>query len=105
MYEVIKNALLTVGVPVSHYGALKKPDKYIVWAEDGTAKSNGADNKITSRVMEGTADYFTTLEDDPNVAKIETALNNGRIAWTRNSTQYEEQTGIIHIEWVWRILA
>ena len=35
----IKNALLTVGVPVSHYSADKKPDKYIVWAEDSQSGS------------------------------------------------------------------
>lgn len=104
MFEVIKNALLTVGVPVSHYEAKRKPDKYIVWAEGSTAQSLGADNRISTRVMEGTADYFTREEDDPNIAAIEAALNNGKIAWRLNSVQYEEQTGYIHYEWVWRVL-
>lgn len=105
MYDKIKNALLTVGVPVSRYEAKKKPDKYIVWAEDGTAQSIGADNKVTSRVMEGTVDYFTTEENDPNATAIETALNSGKIAWRLNSVQYEETTKYIHYEWVWRILS
>jgi hypothetical protein len=57
MYDVVKNASVCRGTSVTHE-AERKPDKYIVWAEDSTAQSLGADNRISTRVMEGTADYF-----------------------------------------------
>jgi len=91
----IKTALLTVGVPVSHYAAFEQSDKYIVWAED-----NQAD--LQEQAIEGTIDYFTKTENDPNVKKIQDALN-GVCSWRLNSIQYEDETKLIHYEWTWEI--
>jgi hypothetical protein len=102
--SIIETALLTVGVPVCHYTADKKTDKYIVWAEDGDCGSGHADNKVTIRVIEGTVDYFTRTKDDPNVDRIEAALNNGKIACHLGSVQYEDDTKYIHYEWVWKVV-
>lgn len=97
--QLIRDLLLTVGVPVSHYFAEKKPDKYIVWAEDGQSGSLHGDDKMTEQVIQGTIDYFTKQEYDPNVKKIQEALQP--ISWRLNSVQYEEDTKFIHYEWVW----
>lgn len=99
----LKNALLTVGVPVSHYEAVQQLSKYIVWAEDNQAGSVWADGKMQEQTVEGTIDYFTKTENDANVQKIQNALNDGSISWRLNSVQYEDDTKYIHYEWTFQI--
>lgn len=101
--DEIKDALLTVGVPVSRYTAFEQPDNYIVWAEDNQADSVWADGKMQEQAIEGTIDYFTKTENDPNVQKIQDSLNNGNISWRLNSVQYEEDTKYIHYEWTYQV--
>lgn len=97
----IADALLAVGVPVSHYAAHKQPDQYIVWAEDGQDDAIWADGKMQEQAVSGTIDYFTKMEFDPNVALIQAALNGIDVSWRLESVQYEEITGYIHTEWSW----
>ena len=99
----VSAALLTVGVPVSHYTAAKQSNKYIVWAEDGESESQCADNKKQMQVLQGTIDFFTKTENDPYVQKIQDALDNYEICWELNSVQYED-TKYIHYEWVFEVL-
>ena len=96
----IRDILLTVTPDVSHYNALNKSDKYIVWAEDGQSGSLHGDNQMTEQVIQGTIDYFTKEEYDPNVKKIQQAINSANIPFRLNSIQHEEETGYIHHEWV-----
>ena len=102
--DVISTALLTVGVPVSHYTASKKPNKYIVWAEDGEGDSVWADGRMQDQVIQGTIDYFTKTENDPKVDTIQSALNNAEIPFRLNSVQYEDETKYIHYEWVFEVI-
>lgn len=97
------NALLTVGVPVSHLEAHEQTDKYIVWAEDGQADAIWADGKMQEQSITGTVDYFTRAEFDSNIAKIQKALNDSGASWRLNSIQYEDDTRYQHYEWVWEI--
>lgn len=99
----VRDALLTVGAPVSHYEAAKQEDKYIVWAEDGSAATTWADGKLQGQVIQGTADYFTREEYDPNVEQIQTAFSDADIPFRLNSIQYETDTGYTHYEWVWEV--
>lgn len=101
--NVIPNALLTVTQNVGHYEAFDKTDKYIVWAEDGQSGALYADNKMQEQVIQGTIDYFTKTENDPNVAAIQQALNNAEISFKLNSVQYEDDTKFIHYEWVFEV--
>lgn len=100
----LRDALLEVIPDVFHYEAWSKPDKYIVWAEDGEADSLSADDKKTDQVLQGTIDYFTKTEYDPNFELIQEKLNSIDISWKLNSVQHEEETGYIHYEWVWEIV-
>lgn len=97
----IADALLTVGVPVSHYAAYEQPDKYIVWAEDGQADAIWADGHMQEQAITGTVDYFTKSEYDANVANIQAALNSIDVSWRLESVQYEDFSSYIHYEWVW----
>ena len=98
----VKDALLTIGVPVSRYTAFEQSNKYIVWAEDNQADAIWADGEMQSQAIEGTIDYFTKTENDPNVKKIQDALN-GVCSWRLNSVQYEDDTRYIHYEWIFEV--
>ena len=66
----IRDALLEIIPDVFHYEAWAKPDKYIVWAEDTEADSLNADDRKEEQVLQGTIDYFTKTEYDPNFKLI-----------------------------------
>lgn len=100
----IRDALLTVTQDTFHYFAHKKPNKYIVWAEDTEANSIHADNEKIDQVIQGTIDYFTKTEFDPNFDLIQDKLNSIGLSWRLNSIQYEDDTGYIHFEWVWEMV-
>lgn len=99
----VRDALLTTGVPVSHYQAVKKTDRYIVWAEDGWGDAVWGDGALAERAIQGTAHYFTRMEYDPTVERIEQALTEAGIPFRLGSIQFEEQTRYMHYEWIWEV--
>lgn len=103
LLNIIPTALLTVTDNVGHYEAFKKNDKYIVWAEEGQANSVWSDNQMQNQAIQGTIDYFTKMEDDPNFDKIQNALSDAMVSFRLNSVQYEDDTKYIHYEWTWEI--
>lgn len=103
--QKVKNALLTVGVPVNHYSAIKKPNRYIVWAEESQASAIWADECMVDQAIQGTIDYFTRTEYDANAEAIEQALNDTQISFALNSVQREDETGYIHHEWIFEVFA
>lgn len=101
--ERVKAACLSVTERCWHYEAIDKSDAYCVWAEDREYAALNVDNYKGGQTIEGTLDYFTKDEDDPNIEAFQLALNRARISWLLNSVQYEDETGFIHYEWVWRV--
>lgn len=99
----VRDALLQVSRDVWHYEAQRKKEKYIVWAEDSESSASLGDNNKSNQTIQGTIDYFTKTEEDENADKIQDALDTANIAYRLNSTQYEEETGYIHFEWVWEV--
>lgn len=100
----LRDALLEVMPDVFHYSAKLKPDKYIVWSEDGEAGSSNADDHKEDQVIQGTIDYFTKTEYDPIFNSIQQKLNSIDISWRLNSIQRENDTGYIHYEWVFEFI-
>lgn len=100
----LRDLLLEVTPNVYHYSAWAQPDKYIVWAEDGEADASYADDQKIEQVLQGTIDYFTKTEYDPNFTLIQEKLNSADLTWRLNSIQHEEDTGYIHYEWVWELI-
>lgn len=102
--------ILTSVIPakdVYHYEALGTKDKYAVWAEDSEGSSLEADNRKAEYSIQGTIDYFTSEDMDPNVDKIQEALTVSCISFYLNSVQYESAddsgSNLIHHEWVWEV--
>lgn len=101
--KVIPELLLKVTDNVGHYEAMKKTDKYIVWAEDSEGSSVEGDNRKVNQSIEGTIDYYTKEEFDPNADKIQQELIDACISFYLESVQYEDETEYIHYEWVWEV--
>lgn len=93
----LKNLLLTVTPNTYHYAAFEKPDQYIVWAEYG-ANPLSADSRYPEKAFKLQVDYFTKMEFDPNVAKIEAVLDTDEISYDC-LVDYEDDTGYIHHIW------
>ncbi len=75
---------------------------YAVWAED-TRMDFEADGQHIEIAWQGTIDYFTKTEDDPGMDDIEEMLSDLDISWYLNSVQFDEETNVIHYEWVFTI--
>lgn len=101
--DVIQSALTALTDAVYHYHAPpNSAAPYIVWAEDN-ANDFEADNIHTESADQGTVDLYTKQEDDPLMESIPAALNGTGCAWYKNSTQYEDDTSLIHVEWVFEV--
>lgn len=101
--NIIQNALAAVTNAVHHYHAPpNSAAPYIVWAED-SGNDFEADNLHAETADQGTIDLYTLQENDPLMESIPAALNGAECVWYKNSTQYEEDTGLIHVEWVFEV--
>lgn len=100
--QPLGEALAAVVPNTRHYWRPNMKPPFCVWAEDG---ENGfaADDKKAEQAITGTVDYYTLQEYDPNVDKIQQALNTPGIRWRLNSVQYEDETNLIHYEWTWEV--
>lgn len=101
--EPVMTACLSVTENVGHYEAMDKTDAYCVWAEDMEASALEADNYKAGQTIEGTVDYFTKDEDDPNIEAFQQAFNAAGFWWELNTVQYEDETKYIHYEWLFRV--
>ena len=101
--EVLEGIDFDGSVEISHYEAMKKPDRYVVWAEDAEGSSEEADDHKTNQSIQGTIDYYSKTDMDINVDKIQEALIGAHISFYLSSVQYEDETGYIHHEWIWEV--
>lgn len=102
----IRNALVGIsGLKCYHLtkpASVKAP--YAVWQEDAEGMSHHSDNVKAEQVLEATIDYFTKTEYDPMADAIQDALNESGIAWKLESFQYEDETKLLHYEWLLRVI-
>lgn len=57
---------------------------------------------VSEKMLEGYVDVFTKNPDGAEITQVESCLRRMGIWFTMNSTQYEDDTGYIHYEWLWR---
>lgn len=98
--RVFSEVVGTLAPNVYHYHRRQKDFPCIVWQEDGGSAFH-ADDARKEISPTGTLDYFTREEFDPRVDEIEAAFYQMNVSFSLNSVQYEEDTGLIHYEWVW----
>lgn len=104
--QKLRDAL--VGVPGLKCYHLRKPASvtasYCVWQEDSEGLSHYSDNVKAEQVLVLTVDYFTKTEYDANVDAIQDAMNGAEVAWQLESFQYEDETKLLHYEWIVRVI-
>ena len=106
-YEALVAALKLTSIPVAEYGWRNRPEGAfgVVQLDFEADDDNGNDQKI-DRAWEGSVDLFTHGRKMMIVAAVETALESVCSgSWSLNSEQYEQQTGLIHREFVFQIEA
>lgn len=101
--KLVRDALLQVTEHTYHYTKMGNADKYIIWAEDGEGNSIHADDHKEKQVITGTVDYYTPDDFDPAFDRIQQEFEKYGISYRFNSSQYEEEKGLIHYEWVWEV--
>lgn len=101
--EIVKNALTNISGNVFHFDAVNADAPYIVWAEDNEYNSLAVDEYKAFQTIEGTIDLYTKNEGDSLIEAIPNALTDAGVVWVYNSTQYEDETELIHYEWIFRV--
>lgn len=108
-YRALKAALLATEIPFAEYAWDARPeaDIYGVISSDFEAPSFDADGIKADRVLEGSVDLFFTdiANREELVSTVEEKLTEilGN-SWELNSTQYENETGLFHIEWAFQCM-
>lgn len=102
-WKKIIAAHLRVTDQVSH-GNRMESERYFVWQEDGREDCI-LDGKHAEKAVTGSTDLFTKQEFDPWKDQMEEAFDNAPdILWRLNSSQFEEETGFWHYEWIWTVV-
>ncbi len=101
--QQLRDSLVSTGIPTHHFSADTTNEKYIVWAEEGQAKSGNADNKTIMQIIRGTVEYYTKEEFDPNFDIIQNKLNSIDIAWELEDIQFYPETDYIRYLWTWEM--
>lgn len=105
LIEIMQNALTGVTKNVFHYTRPQNISApFIVWQEEGDGSILSADNKNEYRTLRGAIHFYTKKECDNLIDEIEKSLNeNSHISWSLESVQYEDQTKLIHFEWLFEV--
>lgn len=77
---------------------------YAVWQEDSEGQSFHASNRKVEQVLDITIDYYTQEEFDATVDSIQDALSESGVAWRLDSFQYEQDTQLLHYEWLCEVI-
>lgn len=105
-YEALVAALKLTSVQFAEYGWKSRPEgAYGVVQLDFEAGHLDGSGGKTDRAWEGSVDlFYPKLSDrDELIEEIEETLAEvlGN-SWELNSTQYENSTGLFHVEWVFQ---
>ena len=104
--QSLRDALVSVFPKTYHY---ERPPRtaapFAVWKEDHEDLSLEANNCKAEQGIVGYLDYFTRMEFDPIVDAFQICLNklNDCEYWNLDSVDKEDETGLIHYRWSWRV--
>lgn len=106
-YTALVEALQNTSIPFKEYGWETRPDaNFGVVGLDFEIGALNGDDKKQDRAFEGSVDvFFRKLSDRATLAStIEGVLESCcGSRWELNSIQHETETGLFHIEWVFRV--
>ena len=107
-YEALVAALKLTDIPFAEYGWQKRPEgAYGVISLEFEAGSLNGDGGKQDRSWEGSVDlFYPKLTDRTDLIEaVEEVLTEiCENSWSLNSTQHENETGLFHAEWVFRVM-
>lgn len=105
MFEQLLEALRGTGIPFVAYGWDNAPSGiYGVISLDSGAGTIAGDQKIIQQAVEGTVDLYLQEIGTRYPQTIQSVLNDFEgCAWYLNSVQYENETHLVHWEWVFQL--
>ena len=103
-YESLREALTACSIPFAEDAWTQRPTPpYGVYSIENAASTIWADDHIAGQAISGSIDVFT-LEDTRELRRqVENALNMCGISWAFNSHQYEDDTRLHHLEWIFEV--
>lgn len=106
MLDKLFAALCATGIPFKTYGwAVAPATDYGVFSPEGEADALWADGEQLAQATEGTIDLFCRSASRAAMEKVQAALRAmDGIAWRLLSTQFEEETKLVHYEWVFQVV-
>lgn len=100
-YQIFKSI---EDVDVYHYHKpAEKEAPYAIWKEENDT-SFSSDNQKSERGLQGILDYYTLDDLDPALDKLEKAMIEMGASWMLTSSQFEEDTNLIHYSWDWTVM-
>lgn len=101
MFEMILDAINASGIPFVAYRWDHRPETgpYGTAQLEGGADTVPGDGKIVQQAIRGSVDLYAPSPDTSYPAQVQDKLN-GLCAWRLNSVQYEDDTRLIHYEWI-----
>ena len=105
MYDQLVEALRQLNIPVAEFAWDVRPDTdYLVIGIDGEANSLEANNQKVNQSPQGTVDLFTYRNDREIMLSVQNVLDTfDGCGWYLNSVQYEDDTRLLHWEWVFSL--
>lgn len=106
-FDQLLTALEETGIPFAQYAWDSPPESdYGVISLDGGPSVIWADDHMTEQALEGTVDLFTRSADREQMERIQSILNAlPGVAWRFSSLQYENDTRLLHWEWIFQLEA
>ncbi len=99
--DEILNELKKLGAFAAFAWSHAPADNYGVIAIDGQ-NALRAGNRLAEKIPEGTIDWFTRDPASTMPGEVESLLDRLGASWYLGSVQYEDDTGLLHYEWVWQ---
>jgi len=106
MFDTLVALLKAIkGVKFTEYEWKTRPNENFGTVQlDFEAEDDNGDDVKQNRAWEGSVDLFTHGKEMMIVAAVETALETVcEGSWYQNSEQYEQDTGLIHREFVFQL--
>lgn len=105
MYEDLVADLKATGIPFAEYQWATRPagDYGVVQLERSAATVEG-DGEIQERAYEGSVDLYMRGRNREKIAAVEDVLRaNCGGAFVLSAVIFEEETGLLHYEWVFQL--
>lgn len=100
MFEKLLARLRATGIPFAAYRwDIRPATSYGTLQLEGGADSVAGDDMILTQGIRGSIDLYATDASTAWPRTVQDAIN-GYVAWRLNSVQYEDDTRLVHYEWV-----